>query len=113
MGILFRKLSPVFSLVSHRSILAVVFWMTGALLSFSATAVSVRALSHVFSVFEILSIRNGSAVIFLLCLAALKPGLSSGLWSHRLATHLVRNVLHFASTAAWAFSLTILPLATV
>nr|WP_255616546.1 DMT family transporter [Microvirga puerhi] len=87
--------------------------MTGALLSFSATAVSVRALSQVFSVFEILSIRNGSAVGLLLCLAALKPGLRPSLWSHRLRIHLVRNVLHFASTAAWAFSLTLLPLATV
>ena len=43
---------PVFADVSHRSILAVVFWMTGALLSFSATAVAVRALSGTFSVFE-------------------------------------------------------------
>ncbi|AWM85938.1 DMT family transporter [Microvirga sp. 17 mud 1-3] len=99
--------------MSHRSILAVVFWMTGALLSFSTTAVAVRALSGTFSVFEILSIRNGTAVVFLLLLAAFRPVLRPGLMSGRIGLHLVRNVVHFAGTAAWAFSLTILPLATV
>lgn len=86
--------------------------MTGALLSFAATAVSVRALSPTFSVFEILSIRNGTAVAFLLALAAFRPGLRPSLGSHRLPLHLARNVLHFAGTAAWTFSLTLLPLAT-
>ncbi|MCB8821906.1 DMT family transporter [Microvirga rosea] len=99
--------------MSHRSILAVVLWMTGALLSFSATAVAVRALSRTLSVFEILTIRNGTAVLFLLGLAAFQPKLRPGLVSHQLGAHLARNVLHFASTAAWGFSLTILPLATV
>ncbi|MGO4572570.1 DMT family transporter [Microvirga sp. 2TAF3] len=99
--------------MSHRSILAVVFWMSGALLSFSAAAVSVRALSPTFSVFEILSIRNASGILFLLGLALVRPGLRCGLKPHRLGLHLTRNTLHFASTAAWAYSLTILPLATV
>lgn len=98
--------------VSHRSIFTVVAWMTGALLSFAATAVSVRALSPTFSVFEILSIRNGTAVAFLLSLAAFRPGLRPSLISRRLYLQLVRNVLHFAGTAAWTFSLTVLPLAT-
>src|SRR5690348_7827264 len=87
--------------------------MTGALLSFSATAVSVRALSPVFSVFEILAIRNGAAVLILLAVALLRPALRPGLRPRRLGLHLARNTLHFASTAAWAFSLTLLPLATV
>jgi drug/metabolite transporter (DMT)-like permease len=99
--------------VSHRSILAVVLWMTGALLSFSATAVAVRALAATFSVFEILSIRNAVGLLILLAFATFKLDLRPGLRPRRLKLHLTRNVLHFAGTAAWAFSLTLLPLATV
>ncbi|MBF9233815.1 DMT family transporter [Microvirga sp. BT350] len=97
----------------HRSILAVVLWMSGALLSFSATAVAVRALSPTFSVFEILSVRNAAGVLILLTFAFIKPELRSGLKPRRFTLHLARNVLHFASTDAWAYSLTLLPLATV
>jgi drug/metabolite transporter (DMT)-like permease len=99
--------------VSHRSILAVVLWMSGALLSFSATAVAVRALASTFSVFEILSVRNASGVLILLILALFKPELRPGLKPRRIKLHLARNTLHFASTDGWAYSLTLLPLATV
>ncbi|MGO4706013.1 DMT family transporter [Microvirga sp. 2MCAF38] len=99
--------------MSHRNIFAVVFWMTGALLSFSATAVGVRALSGNFSVFEILSMRNAAGIAILLGLALLKPDLRAGLKPRRFKLHLLRNVIHFAGTDAWAFSLTLLPLATV
>ena len=45
----------------------VMFWMTGALLSFSAMAVSVRELSRAgFSIFEILSVRSSIALLILL-----------------------------------------------
>jgi len=112
------RLSPWFihsirSAVPQHSIIAVVLWMCGALLSFSATAVAVRALAPTFSVFEILSIRNASGVLILLTFALLRPALRPGLKPRRLGLHLVRNILHFASTDAWAFSLTLLPLATV
>jgi drug/metabolite transporter (DMT)-like permease len=101
------------SVVPHRSLLAVVFWMSGALLSFSATAVAVRALAPTFSVFEILSIRNAAGVLILLGFAALRPELRPGLKPRHFGMHLVRNVLHFAGTDGWAFGLTLLPLATV
>jgi drug/metabolite transporter (DMT)-like permease len=87
--------------------------MSGALLSFSATAVAVRALAPSFSVFEILAVRNASGVLILLVLALFKPELRPGLKPRRIKLHLARNVLHFASTDAWAYSLTLLPLATV
>jgi drug/metabolite transporter (DMT)-like permease len=99
--------------VPHRSLLAVVLWMSGALLSFSATAVAVRALAPFFSVFEILSIRNAAGVLILLAFALFRPHLRPGLRPRRVGMHLTRNVLHFAGTDAWAFSLTLLPLATV
>jgi drug/metabolite transporter (DMT)-like permease len=101
------------SAVPHRRILAVVLWMTGALLSFSATAVAVRGLAPTFSIFEMLAMRNAAGVLILLVLALIKPELRPGLKPRRFPLHLARNVLHFASTDGWAFSLTLLPLATV
>jgi drug/metabolite transporter (DMT)-like permease len=97
----------------HRNLLAVIAWMSGALLAFSATAVAVRALAPVFSVFEMLAIRNAAGVAILLALAGLKPELRPGLKPRRFPLHLARNVLHFAGTDGWTFSLTLLPLATV
>src|SRR3954468_14378855 len=87
--------------------------MVGALLSFSATAVAVRALSTGFSVFEILAMRNGAGVLVLLGLALAKPALRPGLRPRHLPLHVARNLVHFISTGAWALSLTLLPLATV
>ncbi|MBQ0822204.1 DMT family transporter [Microvirga sp. HBU67558] len=97
----------------HRSILAVILWMSGALLSFSATAIAVRALAPAFSIFEMLAVRNAAGVLILLLLALLRPDLRPGLKPRRFPLHLARNVLHFLGTDGWAFGLTLLPLATV
>jgi drug/metabolite transporter (DMT)-like permease len=103
----------VWSVVPHRSILAVVLWMSGALLAFSATAIAVRALAPVFSIFEMLAVRNAAGVVILLLLALVRPELRPGLKPRRFGLHLARNVMHFAGTDGWAFGLTLLPLATV
>lgn len=87
--------------------------MSGALLSFSATAVAVRALTPTFSVFEVLAFRMGAGVSILSIFALLKPDLRAGLTLRRLPVHLLRNTLHFAGTAGWTFGLTLLPMATV
>ena len=87
--------------------------MSGALFSFSATAIAVRALAPTFSIFEMLAVRNAAGVLILLTLALLKPELRPGLKPRRFPLHLARNVLHFLGTDGWAFSLTLLPLATV
>lgn len=108
-----RGIHIVWSIVPQRSILAVVLWMSGALLAFSATAIAVRALAPAFSIFEMLAVRNGAGVLILLALALLKPELRPGLKPRRFGLHLARNVLHFAGTDGWAFGLTLLPLATV
>jgi drug/metabolite transporter (DMT)-like permease len=87
--------------------------MSGALVSFSATAIAVRSLAPAFSVFEMLAMRNAAGVAILLAFALFKPELRSGLRPRRFKLHLARNVLHFLGTDGWAFSLTLLPLATV
>lgn len=87
--------------------------MTGALLSFSAMAVSIRGLAATLNIFEILAIRNGCGVVVLLALTVTRTDLRQTLALRRMGLHALRNSVHFASQYAWALSLTLLPLATV
>jgi drug/metabolite transporter (DMT)-like permease len=98
--------------VTRRNILTVLFWMTGALVWFSATAVAVRALSPTFSVFEILAMRNAAGVVILLAAAGVNPSLRAALVPHRMGLHAIRNGIHFGATYAWTLAVTLLPLAT-
>jgi drug/metabolite transporter (DMT)-like permease len=91
----------------------VVFWMTGALLSFSGMAVSIRGLAGRLNIFEILSIRSFCGLVVLLLLVAAQPELRKTLVPFRMWLHALRNSVHFASQYAWALALTLLPLATV
>ncbi|MDQ2954980.1 MAG: DMT family transporter [Pseudomonadota bacterium] len=91
----------------------VVLWMTGALLSFSAMAVSIRGLAGTLRIFEILTVRSVLALVILLSLAALWPELRAGLRPRQMRLNLLRNSIHFASQFAWALSITLLPFATV
>jgi drug/metabolite transporter (DMT)-like permease len=88
--------------------------MTGALLSFSAMAVSIRELSRAgLSIFEILAIRSGVALLVLLGLLVVRSDLRRHALPRRMSLHLLRNTIHYASQFAWALSLTMLPLAMV
>ncbi len=92
----------------------VVLWMVGALLSFSVMAVSIRELSRAgLSIFEILAIRSGVALLVLLVLLAARPDLRQYARPRRMGLNLFRNTVHYASQFSWALSLTMLPLATV
>ena len=95
-------------------ILRVVLWMVGALLSFSVMAVSIRELAKLgLSIFEILAIRSGVALVVLLVLLAVRPELRAHALPRRMPLNLLRNSIHYASQYAWAVSLTMLPLAMV
>ncbi len=92
----------------------VVLWMVGALLSFSVMAVSIRQLSRGgLSIFEILAIRSGVALVILLILLAVRPDLRVYAKPRRIGLNLFRNSVHYGSQFMWALSLTMLPLATV
>jgi drug/metabolite transporter (DMT)-like permease len=99
--------------VTQRDLLRVVLWMTGALLSFSAMAVSVRGLAKVLHVFEILAIRNASGLVILLAIGLAQPHLLRTLTLHRARLQLARNTIHFGAQYLWMLSVTLLPLATV
>jgi drug/metabolite transporter (DMT)-like permease len=93
--------------------LRLALWMTGALLSFSAAALSVRELAKSISVFEIMSFRSGTGLLFLAALAAARPQLWRSLAPRSMELHALRNSVHFACQICWASALTMLPLATV
>jgi drug/metabolite transporter (DMT)-like permease len=91
----------------------VVFWMTGALLSFCTMALSIRGLAGRLNIFEILTVRNGSGVLILCALIVLRPELRHALALRRIGLHAIRNTVHYAAQYSWALSLTLIPLATV
>jgi len=88
--------------------------MLGALLSFSIMAVSIRELSRGgLSIFEILAIRSGVALLVMLTMLAVRPDFRLHVVPRRMGLHIFRNTVHYASQFSWALSLTMLPLATV
>ena len=100
-------------MITHK-LARVVLWMVGALLSFSVMAVSIRELAKAgLSIFEILAIRSGVALVVLLILLVARPQLRMHALPRRMSLNLLRNTVHYGSQYAWAQSLTMLPLATV
>jgi drug/metabolite transporter (DMT)-like permease len=99
--------------VTPAQLVPVVLWMTGALLSFSAMAVSIRELSRTLGILEILALRSGLGIVMLTALALLRPELRRAIATRHIWLHLMRNGVHFAAQVAWATSITLLPLATV
>jgi drug/metabolite transporter (DMT)-like permease len=91
----------------------VVLWMAGALLSFSAMAVSIRLLASRLNIFEILSIRSGTGLLIILALLAVRSDLRPLVRPRRMRLNLLRNVIHFGAQYCWALALTVLPFATV
>jgi drug/metabolite transporter (DMT)-like permease len=91
----------------------VLLWMSGALVAFSAMALSVRGLADVLNTFEILTIRSSSGLLFLLLMLVARPQLRRELSLRVIRLHAMRNTLHFGSQVAWTKSITLLPLATV
>ena len=91
----------------------VVFWMTGALLSFSASAMAIRGLAGQFNIFEILAFRTGFGCVVMFAIALARPALSRDLLTRRIGLHVVRNTIHFVGQYTWALAVTLLPLAAV
>jgi len=95
---------------SPRNLRLVIIWMGGALLSFCALAVSIRALSSALTVFEVLTLRSLGGVVMLGVWGGWRGGVR---WPRPLYLHLLRNVVHCAAQMCWAYGVVVLPLATV
>ena len=93
------------------NILRVVLWMTGALLCFSAMAVSVRSLAATLGVMEILALRAGFGLMVMATFAVLRAELRATINCQHLRLHLFRNTVHVGSSYLWAMSLLLIPLA--
>jgi drug/metabolite transporter (DMT)-like permease len=99
--------------VAQQKLGLVVLWMTGALLSFSASAVAVRELAKHLTTFEILSIRSGFGLTILLVLVIARVDLRRELALRHMGLHLARNSIHFCGTYMWTLAIALLPFATV
>lgn len=100
--------------MSLNKLARVVLWMIGTLLSFSVLAVSIRELARSgMTIFEVLTVRSGLGLAILLVLIAIRPDLRAYTRPRRMGLNVLRNSVHYISQFAWAYSLTMLPLATV
>ena len=100
-------------MTSTRQLLVVIAWMTGTLLSFSVMAIAIRGLSGSLSIVEILTVRAAVGLAIVLAIMAVRPELRHTINRRRLGLHVLRNSIHFGSQYLWAWSLLLLPLATV
>src|SRR3989338_3897466 len=86
-------------------------WMLGALLSFSAMAVSGRELSKELGTFEIVFLR--SVVAFVIVATLVSRSGWGQITARRLGLHALRNVAHFAGQFGWFYAIALIPLAEV
>lgn len=89
--------------------------MMGAVVSFSAMALSARALGGHLSVFQILFLRSAVGLPLLVAglVAAGGIGALGALRTQKLGLHVGRNTIHVVGQLAWFYGVTVLPLATV
>lgn len=87
------------------------FWMTGALFSFMAMAISGRELAQDFTTYQILFFRSLIGVLLIGTLIA-RSGWSQ-LRTRRSGGHLIRNLAHFGGQYGWFYGLAFIPLAEV
>src|SRR3546814_19802164 len=100
----------------NASLLGAIAWMIGALTSFAAMSVSIRALTGEMHAFQMLFIRSAIGVLILLPIIT---GRWCGNKSARegwpqlrrryLPDHLLRNVLHLTGPILWIFGIALLP----
>ena len=86
-------------------------WMGGAVLSFTAMAISVRELQRHMGSFEIVFMRSIVMLVIVLCLLP-RAGWAS-VRTQRLNVHLWRNCIHLLGQTLWVISIGALTFATV
>ena len=92
--------------------LAAALWMTGAIASFTAMAISGRQVSALHDTFEIMTAR--SVIGFMLVvIAGGALGRLPRVRTDRLGQHLLRNLLHFTGQNLWFYAITVIPPAQV
>ncbi|MGE0314938.1 MAG: DMT family transporter [Lautropia sp.] len=95
-----------------QSVLKAAAWMGGALLSFSAMAISGRELAGELHTFQLLFFRSALGLALIAVVLSVR-GLWSTVATRRLPEHLMRNAVHFGAQYAWFVAIALLPLAQV
>ena len=99
------------SFANRRPAIRAAVWMSGALASFMAMAISGRQLSTELSTFQILFFR--SLVGLVVIVALLQRTGWARVRTHAFGTHLVRNLAHFGGQYGWFTGLALIPLTEV
>ena len=94
-----------------KNIVKAIAWMFGAIVSFTAMAVSVRELSDSMHAFQMLFIRSVIGAVVLGAVLSIKGW--GRLRTVRFGGHVLRNAIHFTGQTFWIFGISMLPLATV
>ncbi len=84
-------------------------WMIGMVISLCILAIAAKELSERHGPFEILVIRHGLAIIFLLPFIARIKNIKT----KKLPLQMLRNTSHFLATTGWVIAITLIPLAEV
>ncbi|MDU8926872.1 DMT family transporter [Alisedimentitalea sp. MJ-SS2] len=90
--------------------LKAVFWMSGAIFSFSSMAIAGRELSTELDTFEIMMYRSFIGIVIVLAVAAV-AGRLNHIHFRQLRLHGLRNLAHFTGQNLWFYALTLIPLA--
>ncbi|MEP5759617.1 MAG: DMT family transporter [Litoreibacter sp.] len=95
-----------------QSPLKAAFWMFGAILSFSAMAVSGRNVSTELDTFELMMYRSFISVFLVISIGGI-AGTLGQINTKSFGTHIARNVSHFTGQNLWFAALTMIPMAQV
>ena len=87
-------------------------WMTGAIVSFTAMAVSGRELADSHDTFEIMTYRSLMGIVIVVSVASW-AGTLREIGLKNLHLHAIRNAFHFAGQNLWLFAVIATPLAQV
>lgn len=94
----------------QNQILTAMFWMAGAIASFTAMAVAGREVSFDLDTFEIMFFRSLIGVAIVITVATATGHLKE-IRTQRLPLHIIRNIGHFTGQNLWFFAIPIIPLA--
>ncbi len=86
-------------------------WMAGWLGLMLAMSVAGKEVTHELDVFQIMVVRSGVGLLFLLPVVAARGFAPARTRHFRL--HLARNVVHYAAQYSWFLALSLIPLAQV
>lgn len=85
-------------------------WMSGAIASFSAMAISGRELSRDLDTFEVMMYRSMVGFVVICLVIAFNTRGFAQVGTRHIGQHLARNVVHFTGQNLWFYGIAVIPL---